>query len=971
MNASADPGRTGPVGPVGPFVPGGTDGRVRIEQNFTVGSGFAYGVIGADLHVFGDGTPLYVLENHRRVAEADPDWLAELPSRMLNARFAVVGFTGRADELRQLARWRDDGPRLAVRWLHAPGGQGKTRLADRFAGQSAEAGWKAVTATHGPGSVLVPGESQDLRTDGCTGVLLIVDYADRWPLTHLTALLSNALLHRPDCPARVLLLARTSDPWPALRAELARHQPHTSSQLLEPLPDGSGQRAEMFEAARTGFAARYGIDDPAAIAPPDPLEHPDYGLTLTLHMAALVAVDAHRTGRRAPHDMAGLTVYLLDREQAHWARLHGDGTHELDPAAHTYRTPPAVMNRTVFTAALTGALSRPDGTAVVESLGPGPDSSPEQIVADHAVCYPPSDPSGATVLEPLAPDRLAEDFLALTLPGHPADYPAQPWAPATAVRLLRSDGGTPPAWTPRAVSFLAAAAGRWPHVGPSTLFPVLLDEPELAVVAGSAALSDLAAVPDIGIDVLEAVAAHLPEQGTADLAVGSAAVTRSLTERQLKRTEDPAQRALRWYGLGARLLAAGLFQESAEANRKAAGLYRQLMEARPVEPDGVLSPPGAGRLRQVGATLSLFLRRGRVREGIRELHQYSQRAVFACQLALSLVNLSHALARLGLGEEALAASQEAIEVVRRSQDDPVFSAGATEALAGALNSLTTALWALGRYREALEPSRESVRLYRKLIPADPGRHGPRLATALTDHGVLLGRLARNKEALRTAEEAVDILRGLAAADPAAHAPVLAACLNNLGRRRAALGDFPQAARATEEAVGLLRGLVEANPLLFRPELARALGSLGVQRAEDTRGGLEAAEESVRLFRELARTEPVHQVDLGIALGTLGSRLKELGRHREARAALEEGAAALRAAMGTNPVVVGVELVLMLGMLAEARMAGVPDAAGALAALTEAEGLAERAAADNPAIGVSLLRETRQMKAWARHVAGLK
>lgn len=86
------------------------DPRQPITQNVTAIDGFAYGVIGADIHVFGDGLPLYLLERWRPPPEADPDWLRELPSRMLNARFAVVEFTGRADELENLCRWRTVAP---------------------------------------------------------------------------------------------------------------------------------------------------------------------------------------------------------------------------------------------------------------------------------------------------------------------------------------------------------------------------------------------------------------------------------------------------------------------------------------------------------------------------------------------------------------------------------------------------------------------------------------------------------------------------------------------------------------------------------------------------------------------------------------------------------------------------------------------------------------------------------------------
>src|SRR5580658_5147258 len=102
-------------------------------QNVTSVNGFAYGVIGADIHVFENGLPLYLLANWPGDLTSDRRWLRELPSRMLNASRAVVPFTGRHAEMAQLRRWRDDDRMLAVQWLHGPGGQGKTRLAAQLA----------------------------------------------------------------------------------------------------------------------------------------------------------------------------------------------------------------------------------------------------------------------------------------------------------------------------------------------------------------------------------------------------------------------------------------------------------------------------------------------------------------------------------------------------------------------------------------------------------------------------------------------------------------------------------------------------------------------------------------------------------------------------------------------------------------------------------------------------------------------
>jgi hypothetical protein len=202
----------------------GKDHAPSLIQNVTAENGFAYGVIGADIHVFANGLPLYLLANWQPEQPASSGWLRELPSRMLNARRAVVPFTGRDDELAELRHWRDSGPRLAVHWLYGPGGQGKTRLASRLAAESASAGWKVVAAFHGPDADRPEPGSQDMRLEDVSGLLMIVEYADRWRITNLTWLLKNTLLHQTGIATRVLMVARSADSWPAVRGILDTYQ---------------------------------------------------------------------------------------------------------------------------------------------------------------------------------------------------------------------------------------------------------------------------------------------------------------------------------------------------------------------------------------------------------------------------------------------------------------------------------------------------------------------------------------------------------------------------------------------------------------------------------------------------------------------------------------------------------------------------------------------------------------------------
>src|SRR5262249_12595264 len=157
-------------------------------------------------------------------------------------------------------------------------------------------------------------------------------------------------------------------------------------------------------AARDSFATCYRVNHAGSIKPPGSLTDPEMGLTLAVHMAALVAVDAYVSKRRPPTDMAGLTGYLLDREHLHWTNLFGDGTHDLDASGNSFRTPPEVMHQMVFTAALTGPVDHATAKAILDRLGLPVD--PAQVLIDHAVCYPPADRTRGTVLEPLYPDRL-------------------------------------------------------------------------------------------------------------------------------------------------------------------------------------------------------------------------------------------------------------------------------------------------------------------------------------------------------------------------------------------------------------------------------------------------------------------------------------------------------------------------------------------------------------------------------------
>ncbi|MFD9592006.1 hypothetical protein ACFWA9_04510 [Kitasatospora sp. NPDC059973] len=851
------------------------------SQYVTATGGFAYGVIGADIHVFGDGTPLYILERWRPPAGLDDDWLREQPSRMLNARFAVVGFTGREQELRELGGWCARGPRRAARWLHGPGGQGKTRLAQELASTLTAAGWTVVTAAEGPGGVLPPPGSQDLRPDGSAGLLLLVDYADRWPLSSLTWLFSNALVHRTDLPVRILLLARGTDAWPALRASLANEQVSVSQYLLPPLAaDGPGNggsadsaaadpegRHTMYRAALEGFAARYGIPPPSG---PAELEHPEFGLVLAVHMAALVAVDAHATGRTPPAPVpmvarasavaagdafdlaaepvlpgtAGLALYLLDREQLNWARLHRERRHG------RIATPPAAMNRAVFTAALGGSRSLDSGTVLVDALRLGHPTA--EVLADHAVCYPPPDPARVTVLEPLYPDRLAEDFVALTLPGHRAEYPAQRWAPEAAAVTARHDDRPI-----RAVTTLAAAAERWPHVGPRCLFPLLDENPDLAVAAGAPALLALAELPSIADELLGEVLDRLPDPIPPDLVVAAAVLRIRLLELRLDVADGPGAMAGLLVNHGSDLGLLGRHEEAVRAALRAVRAFERLAVEQPemYEADvGKSLTNYASRLMEMGRNADAAAAQERVVGIFRRLHGRDQPR-YDLDLATALANLAAHLERTGRWTEAYRANQEAIEHYRRREaDDPRFRAGLAVALTNAA-ALT--------------------------VRADAGTIAGR--TSSVEAG---GSAPMPGDGIATAFEAVRVWRELADADPVGHRPDLAIALLNLRTQLARAARHEEAVAAITESIGLYRRLAGDNPLTYRKQLALALGLLRESLTAVGRhdAALDVGAESVALWRQLAAARPAeHEMGLVAALHGQNNALRAAGRPEDPEA----------------------------------------------------------------------------------------
>jgi tetratricopeptide (TPR) repeat protein len=784
--------------------------------------GFAYGVVGADIHVFSDGRPLYVLENWRGPAVADPAWLRELPSRLLSTRYGVVPFTGREKELDALREWLRSGPRLAARWFHGPAGQGKSRLADQLAQEAAVDGWKVVVAIHGSHAFPLSPGSQDVRAGDAAGLLVVIDYADAWPLSHLAWLFGNVLLQQMGIPTRVLLLARTAEAWPAVRATLVNHGAGPSTQMLTGISESASERRTVFEVARNAFARYFDINDPETIEPPASLDNHEFALTLALHIAALAAVDFRANANSDLDASADLTAYLLRREQYRWSLMSD---------AQRLRTTPSLFRRSVYVASLTGGLPVAEAVAVLGRAGIAPDiQSAHQIIDDFQILYPSPDPSAGIVLEPLHPDRLGEDFVALNTPGHNVDYPADPWAADVIARLLEPGGGAGfPKYAPSALSFLVQAARRWPHLGSSYLFPLLRRYPQLALLAGGATLSRLAILPNLDIGVLEAIEPLFPTGRHADLDSAIADVVSRLTAQRLGEAANPAEIAHLYTNLGYRLANAGQREAALEPSRRSVEILEELADGDSVQSMADL----ASALRNLGAVLSST---GRYEEALEVASQaartYSRLASvnpleYERDYAAIQNDLGIRLFALGRHGEALEAMSESVALYRKFS---ITASGREVAgLAMSLNNIGGVLSSLGRQLEALDATIEAATVYRRLVNDNPSSFEPNLAASLANLGVRLSNLGRSDEARSAIIEAVDIYRRLAETDPGVFEPDLAGSLNNLGRLLAEAGRSDEARSAIIEAVDIYRQLAENKPEVFESDFADALQQYAVLR----------------------------------------------------------------------------------------------------------------------------------------------
>ncbi len=259
---------------------------------------------------------------------------------LIRADAHLTRFFAREPELARLDDWCMAGTARAAMLITGPAGQGKTRLARHFCAQLSNTGAWVAVPLRGVGDET--GITAGLRLAALAGqpLLLAVDYAAEHGATQLRALLDQLCAHGPT-RWRLLLLARHTGDWwngdtravlPALQAagvEVAS-DPLPLPELVATGDDRQGAYEFILSELRqpvTDFARQRSLPVSATPATP-PLQRPEYGSALMLHIAAVCALlpgSGPGTASADRLDPTKVVDRFLDLERDHhW--LYRDGT---------------------------------------------------------------------------------------------------------------------------------------------------------------------------------------------------------------------------------------------------------------------------------------------------------------------------------------------------------------------------------------------------------------------------------------------------------------------------------------------------------------------------------------------------------------------------------------------------------------------------------------------------------------------
>jgi tetratricopeptide (TPR) repeat protein len=131
----------------------------------------------------------------------------------------------------------------------------------------------------------------------------------------------------------------------------------------------------------------------------------------------------------------------------------------------------------------------------------------------------------------------------------------------------------------------------------------------------------------------------------------------------------------------------------------------------------------------------------------------------------------------------------------------------------------------------------------------------------------------------------------------------ATTLNNLGNLQTDKNEYEKAEESYEEALRLYRELAATNPKTYGPDVAMTLNNLGTLSRDknEYEKAEESYEEALELYRELASTNPeTYRPNLAMTLNNLGNLQSDKNEYEKAEESYEEALIIRRELADTNP-----------------------------------------------------------------------
>ncbi|KAF8307537.1 TPR-like protein [Clavulina sp. PMI_390] len=292
------------------------------------------------------------------------------------------------------------------------------------------------------------------------------------------------------------------------------------------------------------------------------------------------------------------------------------------------------------------------------------------------------------------------------------------------------------------------------------------------------------------------------------------------------------------------------------------------------------------------------------------------------ELATLLFKLALDLKFMGRFEDAIDASRSSVTLLRRleSRDPPNFQSR----LVRALNNLSAYLADIAHYQEALEIGIEAAVLQKSIVLAQSTpQNVVDLARTLSSLANRYHAVRRYDEASSTINEALMIRRGIPHTEVPDDAS-MAQILSTLSTALLQHGQYYEALNAIKEATTLCRTLAKREPFPYSSYLATCLYNLSScqHNVGQTRLAASTMQESLDIRRRLAQDRTSDLDALASSLTNLSAYLSAVGTHKEALDAAEEAVAHYRTLANRRPVRYKADLALSIhnlgGRLSKAR-----------------------------------------------------